>query len=335
MRQSTLIAGAIALGLSASGCQPSAPTAESPADAEDARQAQAAFAADQQAWRDQRAAELTRPEGWTSLIGLHWLDPGAHYLGSDTDNGIRLAMGPAHLGMIELKGEGLRFVPEQGVAVTLDGSLLTAAAVLRADDDPAGASKLAFDDGNGVATVIKRSGRHALRVKHAQATSRTGFKGIDYWPAVADWQVAGNFRPHPPGRTLTIANITGTTDDVPNPGAVEFERDGRTYRIEALDEGDGGLFLVFADRTNGHGSYGAGRFLDAAKPDAQGRVMLDFNRAYNPPCAFTPFATCPLPPAENRLDLLIDAGEKSYQPGTTDARPRKTQSATADPTSKG
>ena len=94
-----------------------------------------------------------------------------------------------------------------------------------------------------------------------------------------------------------------------------------------MDEGDGGLFLVFADRTNGHGSYGAGRFLDAAKPDAKGRVVLDFNRAYNPPCAFTPFATCPLPPAQNRLDLAIDAGEKSYHPG----EPRGAAGAAAMP----
>ena len=99
---------------------------------------------------------------------------------------------------------------------------------------------------------------------------------------------------------------------MPNPGAVEFERDGKTYRLEALDEGDGGLFLVFADRTSGHGSYGAGRFLDAPKPGAAWHVALDFNQAYNPPCAFTPFATCPLPPPENRLDLAIDAGEKTY-----------------------
>ncbi|MHB8911613.1 MAG: DUF1684 domain-containing protein [Lysobacter sp.] len=320
MRHPILTAGAIVLGLGLSACQPPPPSAQAVTDA---ARAHHAFAADQQAWRDQRKADLTLPEGWTSLVGLHWLDPGAHYLGSDPDNGIRLAMGPAHLGMIELKRGGLRFVPEKGAALTIDGAPLAGGAVLRADDDPAGPSKLAFDDGKGVATVIKRSERYALRVRHADAPSRTGFKGIDYWPAAAGWQVSGRFLPHPPGRTLTIANITGTTDDVPNPGAIEFQHDGRTYRIEALDEGDGGLFLVFADRSNGHGSYGAGRFLDAAKPDAQGRVTLDFNRAYNPPCAFTPFATCPLPPAENRLDLVIDAGEKNYHPGTPKARTSK------------
>jgi hypothetical protein len=103
---------------------------------------------------------------------------------------------------------------------------------------------------------------------------------------------------------------------MPNPGAVVFEHDGQRHRIEALDEGDGTLFLIFADRTSGHGSYPAGRYLKAPKPDATGRVVLDFNRAYNPPCAFTDFATCPLPPPENRLDIAIEAGEKAYhKPG--------------------
>lgn len=102
-------------------------------------------------------------------------------------------------------------------------------------------------------------------------------------------------------------------DQIANPGVVEFARDGKNYRLEALDEGEGELFLVFADRTNGRGSYGAGRFLYAPMPDAHGRVVLDFNQAYNPPCAFTAFATCPLPPPENRLDLAISAGEKAYR----------------------
>jgi uncharacterized protein (DUF1684 family) len=118
--------------------------------------------------------------------------------------------------------------------------------------------------------------------------------------------------PNAPGKMIPVANIIGITENVANPGAVEFQRDGKTYRIEALDEGDGVLSLVFADRTSGHGSYPAGRFLDAPMPDANGNVVIDFNKSYNPPCAFTPFATCPLPPPENRLDLEIVAGEKAY-----------------------
>jgi hypothetical protein len=112
---------------------------------------------------------------------------------------------------------------------------------------------------------------------------------------------------------MEVANIIGSMDAMSNPGIVEFQRDGKTWQIEALDEGEGVLFLVFADRTNGHGSYGAGRFLDAPMPDAKGNVLLDFNQARNPPCAFTSFATCPLPPPENRLDLAITAGEKAYK----------------------
>jgi uncharacterized protein (DUF1684 family) len=126
------------------------------------------------------------------------------------------------------------------------------------------------------------------------------------------WKVEGKYVRHEAGKTMDVASIIGTIEPAANPGLVEFQRDGQTYRIEAIDEGDGRLFLVFADRTNGHGSYGAGRFLYAETPDASGQVVIDFNQSYNPPCAFTSFATCPLPPPENRLDVAITAGEKAY-----------------------
>lgn len=271
-----------------------------------------AFDAQEQAWRDQRKASLSRPDGWTSLVGLHWIEPGEHYFGSDADNGIRLAMGPAHAGMLSRKGDRFRVVPERGAALTLDGQPLKSGAPLLADTDEKGPSVLGFDGGKGTITVIRRGDRYALRVKHADAPTRTGFKGIDYWPGGEDWIVTARFVPNAPGKTLPIANIVGTVEDVPNPGAMEFERDGQVFRIEALDEGEDTLFLVFADRTSGKGSYPAGRFIDAPRPDAQGNVVIDFNRAYNPPCVFTAFATCPLPPPENRLDLEITAGEKAY-----------------------
>lgn len=273
----------------------------------------AEFHATQQAWRDTRRAELLAPEGWASLTGLHWIKPGAHFIGSDADNGIGLTVGPAHLGMIELGDDGtLRFVPAAGATPTLNGEPLRGETGLLSDADANGPDELGFDQGQGVATVIKRGDRYALRVKHEQAESRTGFAGIDYWPADPDWKIQGAFVAHPAGRTIEVASVIGTTEEVPNPGAIVFEHGGARYRLEALDEGGEGLFLVFADRTNGQGSYGAGRFLHVARPDADGRVWIDFNHAYNPPCAFTAFATCPLPPPENRLDLAITAGEKAY-----------------------
>ncbi|MEE7559947.1 DUF1684 domain-containing protein, partial [Xanthomonas sp. Kuri4-2] len=138
------------------------------------------------------------------------------------------------------------------------------------------------------------------------------FAGLDVWPADPRWRIAARYVPNPPGKTLPIVDIVGITTEQPNAGAVEFERDGRRYRLEAIGEPGQPLFLVFADRTSGHGSYPAGRFIDVDAPDPSGHVLIDFNRAYNPPCAFTPFATCPLPPPENRLDLAVTAGEKTY-----------------------
>lgn len=273
----------------------------------------AAFAREEQAWRDARLQRLLAPDGWASLVGLHWIEPGRHAVGSAADNGIRLAMGPPHFGELVAGPEGVRFAPAYGVALTLDGAPFASPQPLRTDAADAGPSALGFDGGKGVATVIERAGRLALRVRHADAPSRTGFAGLEYWPADPSWRVQARFVPHPPGTTIAIASVIGSVDQVPNPGTLEFERDGRTHRIEAVDEGEGTLFLVFADRTNGHGSYGAGRFIDAPMPDAQGRVAIDFNQAYNPPCAFTTFATCPLPPPENRLDLAVEAGEKAYR----------------------
>jgi uncharacterized protein (DUF1684 family) len=301
----------------AAGCQrgPGVATTETTAanGADKAMQQEQTFMREEQDWRDQRRERLLKADGWTSLIGLHWIDQGPHFVGSGGDNGIRLSMGPAHFGMLDLRKDGsVHFVPAKDVALTLDGQPLKDATTLRTDMDPKGPGVIGFDEGKGEATVIQRGDRYGLRVKHADAPTRLHFAGLEYWPADPSWRISGKFVPHPAGTTMQVANIIGGLDDAANPGAVQFERDGKTYSIEAIDEGDGSLFLVFADRTNGHGSYGAGRFLYASNPDAQGGVTIDFNQAYNPPCAFTSFATCPLPPAENRLDLAIDAGEKAY-----------------------
>ncbi len=269
------------------------------------------FLADNAIWRDERRQELLKPDGWTSLVGLHWLELKAHYIGSGSGSGIRLAAGPPKLGMVEQRDGRIFFTPENGLSLTLDGKPLKGRVELKTDHDET-PSLVGFEDGKGLLSVIRRGERSGLRVKYADAPPRLQFAGLDYWPADAGWKVVGKFVPHPPGKTLPIVDIIGTTTDAPNPGAVEFVRDGRTYRIEAMGEPGNELFLVLADRTSGHGSYPAGRFMEASGPDAQGHVVLDFNRAYSPPCAFTPFATCPLPPPENRLDLAITAGEKAY-----------------------
>ncbi|WP_093284349.1 DUF1684 domain-containing protein [Pseudoxanthomonas sp. CF125] len=271
------------------------------------------FLADNAIWRNERKQDLLKPDGWTSLVGLHWLELKAHYVGSSAGSGIRLAVGPPKLGMVEQRDGHIYLTPESGVALTLDGEPMTGKGrvELKTDHDPA-PSQIGFDDGKGLLSVIKRGQRFGLRIKYADAPTRLQFTGLDYWPADPGWRIVGKFVPHPPGKTMPIVDIIGTSTDAPNPGAVEFVREGKTYRIEAMGEPGNQLFLVFADRTSGHGSYPAGRFIDTPGPDAQGKVVLDFNRAYSPPCAFTTFATCPLPPPENRLDLAITAGEKTY-----------------------
>lgn len=305
------VVATISIGTVMAGCQRDA--APDAAAQVKASAAQSAFQAEQDAWRQQRREQLLQPDGWTSLIALHWLEYRAHYVGSSPDNGVRLALGPPELGIVRLERDGsASFAPARGVQATVDGQPITGQAALRSDANGQTASVVGFDEGKGHAMVIKRGDRYALRVKHADAITRTKFANLDYWPADPAWRVQARFVAHPPGRTLPIANIIGTVDAMPNPGVVEFERDGETYRLEALDQGDGGLFLIFADRSNGRGSYSAGRFLDAPLPAADGSVVLDFNRAYNPPCVFTAYATCPLPPNENRLNLAIEAGEKNY-----------------------
>lgn len=269
------------------------------------------FLAEDAQWRHERREDLLQPHGWTSLVGLHWIELNAHYLGSGATNGIRLAKGPEKLGLLQQSGGRVYLTPERGVALTLDGAPVKERIELL--PDTAGTPSLvAFDDGLGQLSLLQRGSRKALRVKHADAAARTGFSALEYWPADASWRIEARFLPHPPGRTIEIMDITSLLQAMPNPGIVEFERDGVAHRLEALEDVDGGLFLVLADRTSGHGSYGAGRYLSTAAPDADGKVVIDFNRTYNPPCAFTDYATCPLPPPQNRLDLAITAGEKRY-----------------------
>lgn len=270
------------------------------------------FLADNAIWQTERRNALLAPDGWTSLVGLHWLTLKSHYIGSGAGSGIKLEVGPPKLGLVQQEGGKVYFTPERGVAVTADGKPLTRRIELATDAPPGHATVIGFDDGAGQMILIHRGPRFGLRIKSANAPARVNFTQLEYWHPEPSWRIEGKFIASPAGSTLTYVDMVGNTVAAPSPGVVEFQRAGKPYRLTAMEGDDGGLFFVMADRTSGHGSYPAGRFLDVAAPDASGKVVLDFNHAYNPPCVFTQFATCPLPPAENRLDLLVDAGEKMY-----------------------
>lgn len=269
------------------------------------------FVAEQDAWRAERRAELRRPDGWASLIGLHWIELPAHYVGSGPTAGIRLAKGPERMGLLQQQGGKVFLTPDAEAGLTVDGEPAQGRFELLPDSSPT-PTVVGFDEGKGLLTLIDRGGRKALRVKHAEAEGLVRMGELDYWPADPSWRIQARFQRHPPGRTIQIVDILGQQGPQPNPGVVEFERDGMLYRLEALEGEDGGLFLIFADRTSGHESYAAGRYLYTAAPDADGGVVVDFNRAYNPPCVFSPYATCPLPPPGNRMPVAVTAGEKKY-----------------------
>ena len=273
----------------------------------------AEFASRTQVARMAREEALTAPDGWTGLTGLHRIELRSHFIGSAPGSGIRLSHGPARLGLLQSGDGAYAFTPERGEAATLDGAPVSGRVTLRSDRDGA-PDWLEFDEGRGALSIIERGGIAFVRVRHADAEARRRFAGLEYWPIDRAWRIEGRFTPAAPGTRIEIANILGLIEPTVSPGTVRFERDGATYTLQALEGADGGLFLILADRTSGRGSYSAGRYLDTAAPDANGRVVLDCNRAYNPPCAFTAFATCPLPPDGNRLDLAIEAGEKAYRP---------------------
>ena len=159
--------------------------------------------------------------------------------------------------------------------------------------------------------IIKRDDKYGVRLRDIDANLRKEFKGIDTYPVNEDWKITAKFEAYNPPKTISIPSIIGTVEEDMAPGALVFEKDGKEYRLDPVVEGDE-FFIIFADETSGEETYGAGRFLYTAMPDSTGNVILDFNKAYNPPCAFTPYATCPLPPKQNYLKLRITAGEKKY-----------------------
>ena len=259
-------------------------------------------------WRAKRLQRLTAPDGWLTLIGLHWLKPGMQGVGADQGNAIVLAKGPPLLGEViweEATGQ-VTFRAEPGIEVRVDGNLIAAPVVLSNDEE----KPTRIQVGTLTLQVISRGDRKALRVKDNDASTRTHFHGLEYFPENPFWKIEAQWLPFSPPPTIKVQNIVGTVSTESVPGKAIFERDGKTYELWPIQEtGDETLFFIFSDQTSGKETYGAARFL-FTDPPKDGKLLLDFNRAINPPCAFTPFATCPLPPSQNRLTLRVAAGEK-------------------------
>jgi uncharacterized protein (DUF1684 family) len=307
MRNQLLILSlACAFGtLSGCGKDAAAPAVDAGAQAE-----QRAYLESIETWRAGRLERLQRPAGWLSLVGMHWIEEGSTRVGTNPKFTTRLAVGPDELGTLILQKDGsLLFQPMPDAGVLIDGQPATAPVNL-VPDSVGEPTVVGFNKGDASFIVIKRGDKYALRVRDALAPTRTQFTGIDIFPVDPQWRFKAKFTPHPPGQTIDIVNILSMVEPMANPGTLTFEKDGKSYTLEAIDEGDGQYFIVFADGTSGHESYPAARFVYADPAGPDGTTILDFNKAYNPPCAFTQFSTCPTPPLSNRLPLRIEAGEK-------------------------
>jgi hypothetical protein len=253
---------------------------------------------------------LRSPGGWLTLVGLFWLDTGKNAVGSDPGNRVVLPSGkaPAFVGSIDRSADAVTFHASPGAGVSVDGQPVTTQA-LRSDADR---EPTLLTLGSLSFYVIRRGDRVGVRVKDSQSEARKDFHGIESFPIDPKWRVEARLEPDVPPRSIPVPNVLGSVEPGECPGALVFQIDGKTYRLDpVLEKGERDLFVIFADRTNQTQTYGAGRFLYASPP-IDGRTTLDFNKAYNPPCAFTPYATCPLPPPQNRLPIRVEAGEKAY-----------------------
>lgn len=260
-------------------------------------------------WRAGRLDRLTRPDGWLALIGRHPLEVGLWSVGSAPGNAIRLAAGPEHLGTITRTGDNtVTFTLADGVDATIDGTTERTAPLAYGRN----VQPTYVRAGTVNFCILEQNGRLFLRVRDSESARRKNFAGLGHYPVDPAWRIEAVWVPFDPPRTLRILNVLGHTEDATCPGKAVFALDGRSFELLPVqDEPGDDLFFILSDATAGAETYEASRFLYSSPPQ-DGKVVLDFNKLYNPPCAFTPFTTCPLPPKENVLPVPIRAGEKKY-----------------------
>lgn len=271
-------------------------------------------------FREKRSAGLQKPDGWLSLVGLEWLRPGDTSVGSAPDNKVKLsAAHPAHLGIFHLEKNVVTLLPPKDgfpAGMTVGGAPAKQQVLQTDADNDQSNPHLLIGTLNLYA--IRREDRFALRIKDAHSPSLQQFHGLKWYAPDAGFRVTAKWTPYSPAKTVKLATLVGTSYPAPVPGVAEFVLQGKTYRLEPVleDPKATDLFFILRDTTSATTTYGACRFLYTAFPsnglDKPGELVLDFNRLQNPPCAYTPYATCPLPPPGNRLPVALAAGEQRY-----------------------
>ena len=268
----------------------------------------ASYEAELLAWRQKREQSLTGDDGWLTLVGLHWLHGGQNSVGSEEGADVPLPRGsaPERLGIIELETGVTTLTVTTDEPVTVDGVPVKTAR-LRNDEDPEGPSLVRIS--TVTFFVLQRGSAYGVRVRDLNNPARKTFAGRHWFPINPAFRVTGRFVARETPRRVQVPTSAGIETPLKNVGYVEFTLGGQALSLEAFEGSDEGLWFIFKDKTNGTVTYSGGRFMYAQLAD-DGTITLDFNRAYHPPCVFTPFAACPIPPKENVLNVAIEAGER-------------------------
>ena len=272
-----------------------------------------AYRAGVEKWRQDYEASLKADGGWLSICGLFWLNDGDNRFGSDPLNSIVLpaASAPPDAGTFELRAGKVIVHVKPGVAATLEGKPVETSEM--PPDSAPDSKKVQLVLGDITLQVHASGGRFAIRVRDKKCRLRREFTGLRWFAVDESYRVTARFTPYDPPKNVELQNLAGDTVKLTSPGYVEFSLHGAAFRLEAFldDPHKANLFLVFRDLTSSAETYPAARFLDTDAP-VDGSVVLDFNKSYNPPCAYNPYTTCPVPPIANRLRTRIEAGEKRY-----------------------
>ena len=258
-------------------------------------------------WHAARIASLQSETGWLNLAGLFWLKEGSNSFGSDSTNAIVFPKGAPFLGAFILENGQVQVNALPNAAVFQDGKSVESTTIFTSP----GQAPVVLSHQSLRWFVIQRGDRYGIRLRDLEHPALQAFQGVEMFPIDKSWRVEATLETALTEKKIPITDVLGMTSLQVSPGTLVFQLQGQTFRLDAVKDGDE-LFILFGDETNGETTYSSGRFLYAAQPDANGKTILDFNKAYNPPCAFTPYATCPLPPKQNQLPIAITAGEKNF-----------------------
>jgi uncharacterized protein (DUF1684 family) len=264
-------------------------------------------------WHAKRVESLKGPNGWLNIAGLFWLKEGMNTFGSGENNDIVFPAGKIteQAGYFTLRDGTVTMQALEGADITVKGSAVDSVVAFAAGISPGEVPRM--EHGSLLWFVIKRDDQYGIRLRDFESDGINKFHGIERYPVDLRWRINARFEKADPGKTIDITNVLGQTTPNPSPGTLVFEIDDKEYRLDAIFEGSApDYFIIFGDPTNEKETYPSGRYLYVDPADSSGMAIIDFNKSYNPPCAFTPFATCPLPPRQNVLPVPITAGEKNY-----------------------